>query len=94
MPGFVLHRLVPALVGGLFATALIAQRPDIPTGGPIPDLRGFNNKVDDLEATSKVEVIVRHVAGRVYVVAGAGGNVVVQAGDDGLLVRPQLQAAF
>jgi len=83
---FLVGKLLPALMVLLYATALVAQRPAIPTGGPIPDLRGFNNKVDDPAATSVVEVIVRHVAGQVYVIAGAGGNVVVQSGDDGLLL--------
>jgi cyclase len=65
---------------------IAAQTPSIPTGGPIPDRRGFNNRVNDPAATSAVEVIVRHVAGQVYVIAGAGGNIAVQAGDDGVLL--------
>ena len=35
---------------------------------------------------AEVTVIVRKVQGNVYVVAGAGGNVEVQAGPDGLLL--------
>jgi cyclase len=62
------------------------QRAEIPTGGPIPDRRGFNNRVTDSKAVAEVRVIVRHVAGKVYVVAGAGGNIAVQAGDDGVLL--------
>jgi cyclase len=62
-----------------------AQSP-IPTGGPLPDRRGFNNSVNNPALTSQVEVIVRHVAGKVYVIAGAGGNIAVQSGDDGLLL--------
>lgn len=84
---------VRALSAGLFALSAVligAAAPPapstIPTGGPIPDLRGFNNKVGDRAATDPVQVIVRHVAGQIYVVAGAGGNIVVQAGDDGLLL--------
>ena len=69
----------------LGATAAM-QRPQIPTGGPIPDRRGFNNRVTDPKAVAEVQVIVRHVAGQVYVIAGAGGNIAVQAGDDGLLL--------
>ena len=34
----------------------------------------------------KSGVVTRRVAGPVYVIAGAGGNVEVQAGDDGLLL--------
>jgi glyoxylase-like metal-dependent hydrolase (beta-lactamase superfamily II) len=69
----------------LGATAAM-QRPQIPTGGPIPDRRGFNFRVNDPKAIAEVQVIIRHVAGKVYVVAGAGGNIAVQAGDDGLLL--------
>ena len=58
----------------------------IATGGPIPDRRGFNNSVDDPKLTSPVEEVVRRVAGNVYVIAGAGGNIEVQAGPDGLLL--------
>jgi cyclase len=38
----------------------------------------------DLEKTGEVEVLA--VQGNVYVIAGAGGNVAVQVGDDGVLV--------
>ena len=58
----------------------------IPTGGPIPDIRGFNSRVNDPEAVAAIEVIVRHVAGQVYVIAGAGGNMTVMAGDDGIFI--------
>src|SRR5262245_59435299 len=61
-----------------------AQR--IPSGGPIPDVRGFNNKITDPAETSKIKVAVRHVAGKVYVIAGAGGNIAVFAGDDGVIL--------
>src|SRR5215470_17066446 len=66
-------------------TAGAAQQ-QIPTGGPIPDRRGFNNSVDDPKLTSQVSEVVRRVAGNVYVIAGAGGNIGVQAGPDGLLL--------
>ena len=49
-------------------------------------MRGFNNKITDPAETSKIKVVVRHVAGRVYVIAGAGGNIAVFAGDDGILL--------
>ncbi len=58
----------------------------IPTGGPIPDIRGFNNSVNDPEAVAAIEMVVRHVAGQVYVIAGAGGNMTVMAGDDGIFL--------
>jgi len=85
-PKFLTRNVLAAIVVVLFGTTIIAQRPDILTGGPIPDRRGFNNSVDNAELVAEVEVIVRHVAGQVYVVAGAGGNIAVQAGDDGLLL--------
>ncbi len=53
--------------------------------GPIPDIRGFNDKVNDPAAVAKVKVVVRHVAGQVYVIAGAGGNVSF-AGPDGIML--------
>lgn len=83
----------PPLISGLIAAGALllssvglAAQSTIPTGGPLPDRRGFNNSVNNPALTSTVEVIVRHVAGQVYVIAGAGGNVAVQAGDDGLLL--------
>lgn len=70
----------------LLSCGAVSSQQRIPTGGPIPDIRGFNNKVNDREATSKISVVVRHVAGKVYVIAGAGGNMVVFAGDDGIML--------
>ena len=66
--------------------AVVAFQSQIPTGGPIPDRRGFNFKVTDPKAVAEVQVIVRHVAGKVYVVAGAGGNITVFSGDDGVML--------
>jgi glyoxylase-like metal-dependent hydrolase (beta-lactamase superfamily II) len=81
-----MNRIVFAVVFlAALVTARAAQR-EIPTGGPIPDRRGFNNSVDDPKLTSPVTEVVRRVAGNVYVIAGAGGNIGVQAGSDGLLL--------
>ena len=68
------------------ATAAM-QRPQIPAGGAIPDRRGFQG-VDDPRYPDVIKngVVTRRVAGQVYVIAGAGGNIAVQAGDDGLLL--------
>lgn len=85
----------------LIGTAGAVQQ-GIQTGGPIPDKRGFNNRVNDPKAVAEVTVVVRKVAGNVYVIAGAGGNVEVQAGSDGLLLvdnnftvfYPQIMAAI
>jgi cyclase len=75
----------PLIFAVALGSAARAQQ-QIPTGGPIPDRRGFNNSVDDPRLTSQVEEVVRRVAGNVYVIAGAGGNIEVQAGPDGLLL--------
>src|SRR5215470_11016497 len=75
-----------SIIGFLVLTGVIAVFAQIPTGGPIPDRRGFNGKVDDPKATDEVTEVVRRVAGNVYVIAGAGGNIEVQAGPDGLLL--------
>jgi cyclase len=63
-----------------------AGQQGIQTGGPIPDRRHFNGSVGIPEAVAKVEWVVRKVAGNVYVLAGAGGHVAVQSGEDGLLM--------
>src|SRR5215471_2964845 len=76
--------LAAAFVLSLVTTGAVQQQ--IPTGGPIPDRRGFNNSVDDPRLTDPVEEVVRRVAGNVYVIAGAGGNIAVQAGPDGLFL--------
>lgn len=77
--------LLVALVAVVAGTTGTAQQ-GIQTGGPIPDRRHFNGSVGIPEAVSRVEWVVRKVAGNVFVLAGAGGNVVVQSGDDGLLM--------
>jgi glyoxylase-like metal-dependent hydrolase (beta-lactamase superfamily II) len=72
----------------------VAAQQQIPTGGPIPDRRGFNNSVNDPKLTDRVEEIVRRVAGNVYVIAGAGGNIVAQSGPDGLFLVDDNFAVF
>ncbi len=73
-------------VCAILSCGVAASQVAIPTGGPIPDIRGFNNRVNDPEAVADIEVVVRHVAGQVYVIAGAGGNMTVMAGDDGIFI--------
>ena len=75
-----------ALSGSVVFCGTAFSQQAIPTGGPISDIRGFNSKITDPAAVSDITVVVRHVAGQVYVVAGAGGNVVVFAGDDGIML--------
>jgi glyoxylase-like metal-dependent hydrolase (beta-lactamase superfamily II) len=67
-------------------SGIFAAQQKIPTGGPLPDVRGFNNKINDVRETSKISWVIRHVAGQVYVAAGAGGHVVIFAGNDGILL--------
>ena len=40
---------------------------------------------------SKVEIKVTKVAGTVYMLQGAGGNIGVSAGDDGIVIRLELE---
>jgi cyclase len=81
-----MSRFFIAGLGVVVACSVVFSAQRIPSGGPIPDVRGFNNKITDRTETSKINVVVRHVAGRVYVIAGAGGNIAVFAGDDGILL--------
>ena len=76
--------LITGLLVVLAGTAGAGQQ-GIQTGGPIPDRRHFNGSVGIPEAVAKVEWVTRKVAGNVYVLAGAGGNIVIQSGQDGLL---------
>jgi len=67
------------------ATTVAAQ--EIETGGPIPDRRAFlGDKDPRYPAVLRAGLATRRVAGHVYVVAGAGGNIAVQAGDEGVLL--------
>ena len=75
-----------AAVCAMLSSGTAASQEAIPTGGTIPDIRGFNDQVNDPEAVASIEMVVRHVAGQVYVVAGAGGNMTVMAGDDGIFI--------
>ena len=73
-------------VCAILSCGAAASQEAIPTGGLIPDIRGFNSQVNDPEAVAAIEMVVRHVAGQVYVIAGAGGNMTVMAGDDGIFI--------
>jgi glyoxylase-like metal-dependent hydrolase (beta-lactamase superfamily II) len=81
-----ISRALLAVACVLFVCGVGFAQQDIPTGGPIPDIRGFNGKTADAASVAKIKVVVRHVAGQVYVIAGAGGNVTVFAGDDGIML--------
>lgn len=65
-----------ALLVALATVADAGQAPARPAAPPAPPLPDF----------SKVEVVVTHVQGQVYMLEGAGGNVTVQVGDQGVLV--------
>ena len=75
--------LLVAICAVLFCGVALSQEP-IPEKGPIPDDRGF--QPTNADRVAKVKVVVRHIAGQAYVIAGAGGNMVVFAGDDGILL--------
>lgn len=77
--------VLAVLCAVFFCGAAFAQEA-IPELGPIPDVRGFNDKVNNPAEVAKIKVMVRHVAGQVYVIAGAGGNVYVFAGPDGIML--------
>jgi hypothetical protein len=65
-----MHRAAPAASLAVIALVAVAvAQQQIPTGGPIPDRRGFNNSVGDTKLTSQVEEVVRRVAGKLYVIA-------------------------
>jgi glyoxylase-like metal-dependent hydrolase (beta-lactamase superfamily II) len=89
MPGHVYARTACAsrpaiaLLAMLLLRAAIAQNvPNtaIAESGALPDYR---MRQQDFAAR---EVVVRHLAGNVYVVAGAGSNITALAGDDGILL--------
>jgi cyclase len=66
-----------------FCGAALSQE-TIPERGPIPDDRGF--QPTNPNRVAKVKVVVRHIQGKAYVIAGAGGNMTVFAGNDGILL--------
>lgn len=77
-PRLLLTMAITVLLG---AAAAVQQRiPGYREGGPIPDIRMRNTDF------AKVEQVVRHVQGKVYVVAGAGSQVSTFVGDDGVLL--------
>ena len=81
-----MNRTVLASTSVIWLVSAVSAEQQIPTGGPIPDRRGFNNSVNDPKLTDPVEEVVRRVAGNVYVIAGAGGNIAAQSGPDGLFL--------
>src|SRR5256885_488955 len=69
---------VAVLVFTALVALMVAQQPQIrtPRQMPPPVNPDF----------SKMEVQTLHVQGNIYLIAGAGGNIAVQAGDDGVLM--------
>jgi hypothetical protein len=59
-------RTVAALTFTVSLVSAVTTQQQSPTGGRIPDRRGFNNSVDDPKLTSQVDEVVRKVAGNVY----------------------------
>ena len=73
----------------------VAVQQQIPTGGHLPDRRGVGGVNDPRYPDMMKEgVVTRHLAGQVYVIAGAGGNVEVFAGSDGVLLVDNNFAIF
>jgi len=89
-----MNRAVRAWAFMVLLVGAIRGQQQIPMGGPIPDRRGFNGSVENPKLTDPVEEVVTRVAGNVYVIAGAGGNIVVQAGPDGLFLVDDNFAVF
>jgi hypothetical protein len=82
----IMNRTVIAMTFAAFLVGIATAQQNIPAGGPIPDRRGLNNTFDGPRVTSQAEEVVRRVAGNVYVIAGSGGNIEVQAGADGIFL--------
>jgi len=61
-----MKQTVAALTFTVFLVSAVTAQQQIPTGGRIPDRRGFNNSVDDPKLKSQVDEVVRKVAGNVY----------------------------
>ena len=78
-----LHKVLMGVVASaalfaVFATILGAQQPQIRTPRQTPPPVNLNY--------SRMEVETLPVQGKVFLLAGAGGNIAVQAGDDGVLL--------
>src|SRR6187399_253985 len=69
---------VAILVSAGFAGLLTAQQPQVRTPRQMPMAANPD--------FTKMEVQTLHVQGNIYLIAGAGGNIAVQAGDDGVLM--------
>lgn len=69
-----------ALLAVLLVRTAGAQSPPIAETGVLPDYRMRQQEFAAREA------VVRHLNGNVYVVAGAGSNITLLAGDDGVLL--------
>src|ERR1700675_1100676 len=71
-----LYKILIVAAGGFAATAGFSQQIRTPRQTPLPVNPDF----------SKLEVQTLKVQGNVYLIAGAGGNIAVQAGDEGLVL--------
>lgn len=76
---FILTFILTSILASILVAALAAQQPpQIRTPRQMP----FPKNPD----WAKLEIETLHVQGRVHMLAGAGGNVAVQTGDDGILM--------
>jgi len=69
---------IALLVSAGFAGLISAQQPQVRTPRQMPMAANPD--------FTKMEVQTLHVQGNIYLIAGAGGNIAVQAGDDGVLM--------
>ena len=74
----VFSRTLILVIAGILITAALSAQQQIRTPRQTP----FPQKPD----WSKLEVETLHVQGKVYLIAGAGGNIAAQVGDDSILL--------
>jgi cyclase len=81
-------RAVGALIlATAIATGVLGSVPFTSSAhGVSPDSRGRRDATDQNEKVGDSEIHILPVQGRIYMLAGAGGNITVQVGDDGILL--------
>jgi len=80
------HAMPEAGVRGGAETLLPGWRPGAKPAPPRPNANGGFRPEDQPAKLSPGEVLAVHVQGNVHMIVGAGANIAVQVGDDGVLV--------
>jgi glyoxylase-like metal-dependent hydrolase (beta-lactamase superfamily II) len=80
------HAMPEAGVRGGAETLLPEWKPGAPPAAPRPNANGGFRPEDQPSTLTRGDVKAVHVQGNVYMVVGAGANIGVQVGDDGILV--------